>query len=34
MTADQIENMDKEDCDRLCEAMVLIENILRKNDEK
>lgn len=31
---EKLKNMDKEDCDRLCEAMVLIENILRKNDEK
>ncbi len=31
---EKIKNMDKEDRDRLCEAMVLIENILRKNDEK
>lgn len=29
---EKLKNMDKEDCDRLCEAMVLIEHILRKND--
>lgn len=31
---EKLKNMDEEDCDRLCEAMLLIENILRKNDEK
>ncbi len=31
---EKLKNMDKEDCARLCEAMVLIEHILRKNDEK
>lgn len=31
---EKLKNMDKKDCDRLCEAMVLIESILRKNDEK
>lgn len=31
---EKLKDMDKDDCDRLCEAMALIENILRKNDEK
>lgn len=29
---EKLKNIDKEDCDRLCEAMALIENILRKNE--
>ena len=32
--SEKLKNMDKEDCDRLCEAMELIEKILRKNDKK
>lgn len=32
--SEKLENMDQEECDKLCEAMVLIEKILRKNDEK
>ena len=31
---EKLKNMDEKDCDRLCEAMALIEHILRKNDEK
>ncbi len=30
---EKLKNMDKKDCDRLCEAMVLIENTLRKNEK-
>ena len=32
--SEKLKNMDQEECDKLCEAMVLIEKILRKNDEK
>lgn len=31
---EKLKNMKEEDGDRLCEAMVLIENLLRKNDQK
>lgn len=31
---EKLKNMDKKDCDRLCEAMTVIERILRKNDKK
>lgn len=31
---EKLKNIDKKDCDRLCEAMILIERILRKNDYK
>lgn len=30
--SDKLKSMDKENCVKLCEAMVLIENILREND--
>ena len=30
--SEKLKNIKEEDCNRLCEAMVLIENILRKND--
>lgn len=30
----KLNNMDQNDCSRLCEAMVLIESILRRNDKK
>lgn len=30
----KLKNMGEEDCDRLCEAMVLIERIMRKYDRK
>ena len=29
---EKLKNMDQEDCKKLCEAMILIEKILRKND--
>ena len=32
--SEKLKNMDQKECDKLCEAMVLIEKILRKNDEK
>ena len=32
--SEKLKNMDKKDCDKLCEAMILIENILRKYDKK
>lgn len=32
--SEKLKNMEKEDCDRLCEAMALIEKILRKYERK
>lgn len=32
--SEKLKNLDQEDCGRLCEAMGLIENILRKNDRE
>ncbi|MCM1046086.1 MAG: MarR family transcriptional regulator [Candidatus Gastranaerophilales bacterium] len=32
--SEKLKNMDKKECDKLCEAMILIENILRKYDKK
>ncbi len=32
--SEKLKNMEKEDCDRLCEAMALIEKILRKYDRE
>lgn len=32
--SEKLKNMDKKDCDKLCEAMISIENLLRKYDEK
>lgn len=32
--SDKLKSMDKENCVKLCEAMVLIENILRENDKR